>query len=164
MKLTFLQAILQETPEVEVQRKNGLEREEKLSGEIDAARLELLTQLGASKSQDILQESQDQSGGGLLATLELTQAKANEISKSLDESRRNLAEITKRCQEHERLAKFTAIFYKPVKSFAQLSCLYVFTAETVTEKFLEAESTRRDLQHLNKEEREKTLERTSVYK
>ncbi|XP_058798637.1 cytoplasmic dynein 2 heavy chain 1 [Phymastichus coffea] len=151
-----IKAILQETPEIEMRRKEALEREEQLSGEIEAARLELLVQLGEARGQDILQESRSD-GAGLLATLELTQSKAKEIAKALEESRRDLENINKRSKEHERLAIFTAIMYKFVRSFSALSSLYVFTTETITEIFLEAERSRF---RLGKDEREKTLEKT----
>lgn len=150
-------AILQETPEIEVKRREALEREEQLSGEIESARLELLVQLGEARGQDILQESQTAAGGGLLSTLELTQSKAKEIAKALEDSRRDLENINKRSKEHERLAKFTAIMYKFVRSFSALSSLYVFTAETITDIFLEAEKFRAGL---GKDEREKMLEKT----
>ena len=153
------QAILQERPEIEHRRREALEREEQLSGEIESARHDLLVQLGAARGQDILQESQD-GGGGLLSTLELTQSKAQEIARALEQSRRDLEDIGKRSREHERLAKFTAILYKFVRSFAALSSLYVFTSEALTEIFLEAERTRAGLESASRDEREKVLEKT----
>ncbi|XP_011502016.1 PREDICTED: cytoplasmic dynein 2 heavy chain 1 [Ceratosolen solmsi marchali] len=155
-------AILQETPEVEHRRRKALEREEQLSGEIEAARLELLVQLGAARGQNILQESQNQHGGGLLATLEVTQSKAREIERALDESHRDLEDVLKRSNEHERLAKFTAIIYKFIRSFATLSSLYVFTAEIITDIFLDVERGRAELTRSNKDEREKLLERSVI--
>lgn len=152
---------MQETPEVEARRREALEKEERLSGEIEAARLELLVQLGAARGQDILQETLG-GGGGLLSTLELTQSKAKEISRALEQSKRDLESINKRCKEHERLAKFTAIIYRYVKSFAALTSLYVFTAETITDIYLEVERTRSNLQIANRDEREKSLEKASV--
>lgn len=143
-----------------MRRREALEREEQLSGEIEAARQDLLVQLGAARGQDILQEAQSGTGGGLLATLELTQSKAQEIARALEQSRRDLEEIGKRSKEHERLAKFSAILYKFVRSFAALSSLYVFTAEAISEIFLETERARVQMHGATRDEREKTLERT----
>lgn len=83
--------LLNETPELESRRREALEREEKLSGERDAARLDLLSQLATARGQDLLQESQGQ--GGLLFTLEATQSKAKEIAIALEESRQSLNEV-----------------------------------------------------------------------
>lgn len=55
-------ALLADTPELEPQRREALEKEEKLSGERDAARLDLLRQLGSARGQDLLEESR--TGGG----------------------------------------------------------------------------------------------------
>uniref|UniRef100_A0ABD2XKY5 Dynein heavy chain, cytoplasmic n=1 Tax=Trichogramma kaykai TaxID=54128 RepID=A0ABD2XKY5_9HYME len=157
-------AILQETPEIEQRRREALQREEKLSGEIDAARQELLLQLGAARGQDLLQESTNVSGGGpgLLATLELTQSKAREIHRALEQSRRDLEDIAKRSREHERLAKYGAVLHKFVRAFSALSSLYVFTDEQLAEMFLEAERARAGLRGLAKDEREKSLEKTMI--
>jgi dynein heavy chain 2 len=85
--------LLNETPELEAQRRKALEREEKLSGERDAARLDLLSQLATARGQDLLQESQEQ--GGLLFSLEATQSKAKEIAIALEESRQSLNEVSR---------------------------------------------------------------------
>ncbi|XP_015119188.1 cytoplasmic dynein 2 heavy chain 1 [Diachasma alloeum] len=132
-------ALLRDTPELEKQRREALELEEKLSGERDAARLDLLAQLGAARGQDLLQESQD---GGLLSSLETTQAKAREIAKALEESRRRREEVSKRSKEHEKLAKFAAGVFKAVKSLTALSPLYVFSVDSFTEIYLEADAQR----------------------
>lgn len=93
--------MLKETPEIESRRREALEREEKLSGERDAARVDLLAQLGRARGQDLLQESRDghgagdSGGGGLLTSLENTQTKAKEILLALEESRRSLEDISK---------------------------------------------------------------------
>jgi dynein heavy chain 2 len=145
---------------VEHRRRKALEREERLSGEIEAARLELLVQLGAARGQDILQESQNQQGHGLLATLEVTQSKAKEIARALEESRHDLEDVAKRSRDHERLAKFTAVLYKFVKCFATLSSLYVFTTEDISDIFSEAERGRKQLDSSSRDEREKLLERS----
>lgn len=79
-----------------------MEREEKLSGERDAARLDLLSQLATARGQDLLQESQGQ--GGLLSTLEATQSKAKEIAVALEESRQSLNEVS-RCLDNLIKAK-----------------------------------------------------------
>lgn len=84
-----MKLLLNETPELETQRREALEREEKLSGERDAARLDLLSQLATARGQDLLQE------GGLLSSLEATQSKAKEIALALEESRQSLNEVTK---------------------------------------------------------------------
>lgn len=97
------QLLLNETPELEAQRREALEREERLSGERDAARLDLLSQLATARGQDLLQESQEQ--GGLLSTLEATQSKAKEIAIALEESRQSLNEVSKYFQ------KFQHYFY-----------------------------------------------------
>lgn len=93
--LTILsdQLLLNETPELEAQRREALEREERLSGERDAARLDVLSQLATARGQDLLQESQEQ--GGLLSSLEATQSKAKEIAIALEESRQSLDEVLK---------------------------------------------------------------------
>ncbi|KAJ8675957.1 hypothetical protein QAD02_011743, partial [Eretmocerus hayati] len=157
------EAILQETPEVEGRRREALEREEQLQGEIEIARLDLLVQLGAARSQDILQESSSGSGGGggLLASLELTQRKAREIERALQDSRADLEEINKRCRVHDRLAKFTAILYKFVSSLSALSSLYVFDMEALSEIFLEVEKTRACL-HATRDEKDKLLEKAII--
>ncbi|XP_047369553.1 cytoplasmic dynein 2 heavy chain 1 isoform X1 [Vespa velutina] len=144
--------LLKETPEIESRRREALEREEKLSGERDAARVDLLAQLGRARGQDLLQESQnghddggDSNGhnsGGLLTSLENTQTKAKEILLALEESRRSLEDISKRMESHERLAKFAANVYKAVKGLTSLNPLYVFSTEAFTDIYLEAEGTR----------------------
>ncbi|KAF7378965.1 hypothetical protein HZH66_015199 [Vespula vulgaris] len=140
--------LLKETPEIESRRRKALEREEKLSGERDAARVDLLAQLGRARGQDLLQESQDghgagdSGGGGLLTSLENTQTKAKEILLALEESRRSLEDISKRMENGERLAKFAANVYKAVKGLTSLNPLYVFSTEAFTDIYLEAESTR----------------------
>lgn len=91
------QLLLNETPELEAQRREALEREERLSGERDAARLDVLSQLATARGQDLLQESQEQ--GGLLYSLEATQAKAREIAIALEESRQSLAEVSRYFQK-----------------------------------------------------------------
>ena len=125
--------------------------------------MDLLVQLGAAHEQDILQESQSDGRLGLLSTLELTQSKAKEIARALQQSRKDLEEIGKRSKEHERLAKFSAVVHKFVRSFSALSPLYVFTVDTMQEIFLEAERVRSSLAGLSKDEREKTLEKTWAY-
>lgn len=92
MTLSY-QLLLNETPELEAQRREALEREERLSGERDAARLDVLSQLATARGQDLLQESQEQ--GGLLSSLEATQSKAKEIAIALEESRQSLDEVLK---------------------------------------------------------------------
>lgn len=88
------QVLLKETPELATQRKEALEREEKLSGERDTARLDLLAQLATARGQDLLQESEG-SQGGLLSSLEATQSKAKEIALALEESRRSFEDVTR---------------------------------------------------------------------
>lgn len=100
--MRFYKFLLNETPELESRRRETLEREEKLSGERDAARLDLLSQLATARGQDLLQESQGQ--GGLLSTLEATQSKAKEIAVALEESRRSLSEVS-RCLDNLTKAK-----------------------------------------------------------
>ncbi|KAI4495703.1 hypothetical protein M0802_008538 [Mischocyttarus mexicanus] len=147
--------LLKETPEIESRRREALEREEKLSGERDAARVDLLAQLGRARGQDLLQETQGgqendsngagnsgSGGGGLLTSLEKTQTKAKEILLALEESRRSLEDISKRIESRERLAKFAANVYKAVKGLTSLNPLYVFSTEAFTDIYLEAESTR----------------------
>ncbi|XP_043684796.1 cytoplasmic dynein 2 heavy chain 1 [Vespula pensylvanica] len=140
--------LLKETPEIESRRREALEREEKLSGERDAARVDLLAQLGRARGQDLLQESQDghgagdSGGGGLLTSLENTQTKAKEILLALEESRRSLEDISKRMESGEKLAKFAANVYKAVKGLTSLNPLYVFSTEAFTDIYLEAESSR----------------------
>lgn len=150
--------ILKETPEIEVQRREALEREEKLAGERDAARLDLLVQLGAARGQDLLQESQG-SQGGLLSSLEATQLKAKEIALALEESRHSFENVTKRMKEHEKLAKYAASFFKAVKFLNSLSPLYVFSNEMLTDIYLEAEKDRNSLKADDKGERDKYLEK-----
>ncbi|XP_014611048.1 PREDICTED: cytoplasmic dynein 2 heavy chain 1 [Polistes canadensis] len=147
--------LLKETPEIISRRREALEREEKLSGERDAARVDLLAQLGRARGQDLLQETQGGQGndsngsggnggggGGLLTSLEKTQTKAKEILLALEESRRSLEDISKRIESRERLAKFAANVYKAVKGLTSLNPLYVFSTEAFTDIYLEAESTR----------------------
>lgn len=88
------QVLLKETPKLASQRREALEREEKLSGERDTARLDLLAQLATARGQDLLQESEG-SQGGLLSSLEATQSKAKEIALALEESRRSLEDVTR---------------------------------------------------------------------
>ncbi|XP_063978818.1 cytoplasmic dynein 2 heavy chain 1 [Diachasmimorpha longicaudata] len=152
-------ALLRDTPELEKQRREALELEEKLSGERDTARLELLAQLGAARGQDLLQESQD---GGLLSSLETTQAKAREIAKALEESRRRREEVSKRSKEHEKLAKFAAGVFKAVKSLTALSPLYVFSVEAFTEIYLEADAQREQGGSSDKKEQETFVEKKLV--
>ncbi|XP_051159645.1 cytoplasmic dynein 2 heavy chain 1 [Leptopilina boulardi] len=148
--------ILKETPEIEVQRREALEKEEKLAGERDAARLDLLVQLGAAKGQDLLQE------GGLLSSLEATQSKAKEIALALEESRHSFEDVTRRMKEHEKLAKFAASFFKAVKFLNSLSPLYVFSNEALTDIYLDAEKDRNSLKADEKVERDKYLEKSLV--
>ena len=150
--------ILKETPEIEVQRREALEREEKLSGERDAARLDLLVQLGAARGQDLLQESQG-SQGGLLSSLEATQSKAKEIALALEESHHSFEDVTRRMKEHEKLAKFAASFFKAVRFLSSLSPLYVFSNEALTDIYLEAEKDRQSLKSEDKVERDRYLEK-----
>ncbi|KZC10148.1 Cytoplasmic dynein 2 heavy chain 1 [Dufourea novaeangliae] len=136
--------LLRETPELATQRKEALEREEKLSGERDTARLDLLAQLATARGQDLLQESEG-SPGGLLSSLQATQSKAKEIALALEESRRSLENVTRRAKDHEKLAKFAANLYKTVKALTVLSPLYVFSAEAFTDIYLEAEDYRNSI-------------------
>ncbi|XP_020293197.1 cytoplasmic dynein 2 heavy chain 1 [Pseudomyrmex gracilis] len=128
--------LLNETPELEAQRREALEREEKLSGERDAARLELLSQLATARGQDLLQESQEE--GGLLSTLEATQSKAKEITAALEKSRQNLNEVSKRAKDHEQFAQFAANVYETIRGVTVLSSLYVISAEAYTDILLKA--------------------------
>lgn len=148
--------ILKETPEIEVQRREALEREEKLAGERDAARLDLLVQLGAARGQDLLQESQGSQS--LLSSLEATQSKAKEIAHALEESRHSLEDVTRRMKEHEKLAKFAASFFKSVKFLNSLSPFYVFSNEVLTDIYLDAEKDRNSLKE-EKVEKDKYLEK-----
>lgn len=83
--------MLKETSEIESRRRDALEREENLSGERDAARVDLLAQLGRARGKYLLQESQNghdcNGGGGLLTSLESTQTKAKEILHALEEEK-----------------------------------------------------------------------------
>jgi len=108
--------LLNETPELEVQRREALEREETLSGERDAARLELLNQLATARGQDLLQESHEQ--GGLLSSLEATQSKAKEIAIALEESRRSLNEVLRclRTSDYLMLEMLNRTSYKKIKT------------------------------------------------
>ncbi|XP_043268031.1 cytoplasmic dynein 2 heavy chain 1 [Venturia canescens] len=155
--------LLTETPELEVQRREALEREEKLSGERDQARLDLLAQLGAARGQDLLQESQNGAqGGGLLSSLEATQEKAKEIAAALEKSRRSHENVSKRAKEHEKLAKFAAHLFKAVRALSNLSPLYVFSAEAFTDIYLEAEAARESLVTADKKEQESLIEKNFV--
>ncbi|XP_032668403.1 cytoplasmic dynein 2 heavy chain 1 [Odontomachus brunneus] len=124
--------LLNETPELETQRREALEREEKLSGERDAARLDLLSQLATARGQDLLQE------GGLLSSLEATQSKAKEIALALEESRQSLNEVTRRAKDHEKFAQFAATVYETVSGLTLLSSLYVISTEAYTDLCLKA--------------------------
>nr|XP_012219219.1 PREDICTED: cytoplasmic dynein 2 heavy chain 1 [Linepithema humile] len=128
--------LLNETPELEAQRRKALEREEKLSGERDAARLDVLSQLATARGQDLLQESQEQ--GGLLFSLEATQSKAKEIAIALEESRQSLNEVSRRAKDHEKFAQFAANVYETIKGLTLLSPLYVVSAEAYTDICLKA--------------------------
>lgn len=128
-------ALLRETPGLEEERRSALEREERLAGERDKARVDLLGQLGAARGQDILG---DQAGGGLLGSLEATQAKAKEIAKAIKDSRQSLQQVTKRAEEHKPFAKFAAGLYHAVKELPRLGPLYVFSAEEFTDLYLKA--------------------------
>ncbi|KAL2743989.1 cytoplasmic dynein 2 heavy chain 1 [Vespula maculifrons] len=160
--------LLKETPEIESRRREALEREEKLSGERDAARVDLLAQLGRARGQDLLQESQDghgagdSGGGGLLTSLENTQTKAKEILLALEESRRSLEDISKRMENGERLAKFAANVYKAVKGLTSLNPLYVFSTEAFTDIYLEAESTRSIAVAEERKEQDRLVEKRSL--
>ncbi|XP_076621618.1 dynein cytoplasmic heavy chain beethoven [Colletes latitarsis] len=153
--------LLKETPELATQRKEALEREEKLSGERDTARLDLLAQLATAKGQDLLQESEG-SQGGLLSSLEATQSKAKEIALALEESRRSLEDVTRRAKEHEKLAKFAAGLYKTVKASTALSPLYVFSAEAFTDIYLQAEDYRSSILSQDKKEQDKLIEKRLI--
>ncbi|KAK0158915.1 hypothetical protein PV328_009853 [Microctonus aethiopoides] len=155
-------ALLLDTPELEKQRREALELEERLAGERDTARLDLLVQLGAARGQDLLQESTGGERGSLLTSLEATQTKAKEIAKALDESRRHQEEISKRSKEHEKLAKFAANLFKAIKSLVLLNPLYVFSAEEFTDIYLEAESTRKKLADVDKKEQELLIEKNLI--
>lgn len=122
-------ALLLETPGLEEERKAALEREEKLAGERDAARIELLARLGATRGEDILL-------GGLLGSLEATQTKAKEIARALEESGRSLEDVAKRAGEHRPFADFAARIFEAVKLLPRLAPLYVFSAEEFTDLYL----------------------------
>ncbi|XP_024946848.1 cytoplasmic dynein 2 heavy chain 1 isoform X2 [Cephus cinctus] len=154
-------ALQRETPELEAQRREALEREEILSGERDAARLDLLAQLGASRGQDLLQESQG-SQGGLLASLEATQLKAKEIALALEESKKSLDQVSRRAKDHEPLAKFAAHLFEAVKSLRYLSPLYVFSAEAFTDIYLEAGDTRNSVYEEKADESRKIMKKKLV--
>ncbi|KAL2712648.1 cytoplasmic dynein 2 heavy chain 1 [Vespula squamosa] len=160
--------LLKETPEIESRRREALEREEKLSGERDAARVDLLAKLGRARGQDLLQESQDghggsgDGGGGLLTSLENTQTKAKEILLALEESRRSLEDISKRMESGERLAKFAANIYKAVKGLTSLNPLYVFSTEAFTDIYLEAESSRSIAVAEERKEKDRLVEKRSL--
>ncbi|XP_029665147.1 cytoplasmic dynein 2 heavy chain 1 [Formica exsecta] len=128
--------LLNEMPELEARRREALEREEKLSGERDAARLDLLSQLATARGQDLLQESQEQ--GGLLSTLETTQSKAKEIAVALEESRQSLNEISRRAKDHEKFAQFAANVYETIKGLTLLNSLYIVSTEVYTDICLKA--------------------------
>ncbi|XP_043507557.1 cytoplasmic dynein 2 heavy chain 1 [Frieseomelitta varia] len=153
--------LLKETPELATQRKEALEREEKLSGERDTARLDLLAQLATARGQDLLQESEG-SHGGLLSSLEATQSKAKEIAVALEESRRSFEDVTRRAKEHEKLAKFAANLYKTVRGLTALNPLYVFSAEAFTDIYLEAEDYRRSILSQDKREQDKLIEKRLI--
>lgn len=99
LSLPHRQDLLKEIPGIKSKRRESLEREENLSGERDAARVDLLARLGSVRGQDLLQESLNRhdgdGGGGFLTSLENTQMKAKEISLALEESRRTLEDISK---------------------------------------------------------------------
>lgn len=137
-----------------------------MSGERDAARLDLLSQLATARGQDLLQESQGQRQGGLLFSLEATQSKAKEIAVALEESRQSLNEVARyfesfsqlsrirafrlgylrsvvslflrRAKDHEKFARFAANVYETVKGLTLLSPLYVVSAEAYTDICLKA--------------------------
>ncbi|KAG7197215.1 hypothetical protein KM043_000132 [Ampulex compressa] len=132
--------LLKEVPEIATQRREMLEREEKLSGERDAARLELLDQLGAARGHDLLQEPENLQGGSLLSSLESTQSKAKEITAALQDSRRSFVNISRRAKNHERTATFAAKLYKSLMALITLNPLYVFSTEAFMDIYLEAES------------------------
>ncbi|XP_031838829.2 dynein cytoplasmic heavy chain beethoven isoform X1 [Nomia melanderi] len=153
--------LLKETPELATKRKEALEREEKLSGERDTARLDLLAQLATARGQDLLQESEG-SQGGLLSSLEATQSKAKEIAFALEESRRSFENVSRRAKDHEKLAKFAANLYKTVKALTALSPLYVFSAEAFTDIYLEAEDYRNSILSEDKKEQDKLIEKRLI--
>ncbi|XP_078052127.1 dynein cytoplasmic heavy chain beethoven [Augochlora pura] len=153
--------LLKETPELATKRKEALEREEKLSGERDTARLDLLAQLATARGQDLLQESEG-SQGGLLSSLEATQSKAKEIAFALEESRRSLEDVSRRAKDHEKLAKFAASLYKTVRALTALSPLYVFSAEAFTDIYLEAEDYRNSIVSEDKKEQDKLIEKRLI--
>lgn len=153
-------ALLIDTPELEQQRRQALELEEKLSGERDTARLDLLAQLGAARGQDLLHESE--SGNSLLNSLEATQTKAKEIARALDESRKNREQVTKRSKDHEKLAKFAASLYKAIKSLASLSPLYVFSVDAFTDIYLEAASEKNTTINDDKKEQDSYSEKNLI--
>ncbi|XP_029051229.2 cytoplasmic dynein 2 heavy chain 1 [Osmia bicornis bicornis] len=153
--------LLKETPELATERKEALEREEKLSGERDTARLDLLAQLATARGQDLLQESEG-SQGGLLSSLQATQSKAKEIATALQESRRSFEDVTRRAKDHEKLAKFAASLYKTVKALTALSPLYVFSAEAFTDIYLEAEDYRGSVLSEDKREQDKAIEKRLI--
>ncbi|XP_076646917.1 dynein cytoplasmic heavy chain beethoven [Halictus rubicundus] len=153
--------LLKETPELATKRKEALEREEKLSGERDTARLDLLAQLATARGQDLLQESEG-SQGGLLSSLEATQSKAKEIAFALEESRRSFENVSRRAKAHEKLAKFAANLYKTVRALTALSPLYVFSAEAFTDIYLEAEDYRNSIVSEDKKEQDKLIEKRLI--
>lgn len=155
-------ALLKETPELEVQRRKALEREEQLSGERDQARLDLLAQLGAARGQDLLQESHNGQGKGLLASLEGTQAKAREIAMALEDSRRSQEDLTKRAKEHEKFAKYAARLFKAVQALVNLCPLYAFSVEAFTNIYLKAEEARYSFVTSDKREQELLMEKKLV--
>ncbi|XP_071561821.1 cytoplasmic dynein 2 heavy chain 1 [Temnothorax nylanderi] len=151
--------LLNETPELEAQRREALEREERLSGERDAARLDVLSQLATARGQDLLQESQEQ--GGLLFSLEATQSKAKEIAIALEASRRSLEEVSRRAKSHEKFAQFAANVYETIQGLTLLSSLYVISTEAYTDICLKA--VQDDISFTN-EDREKRESRGLIEK
>ncbi|XP_023289902.1 cytoplasmic dynein 2 heavy chain 1 [Orussus abietinus] len=155
-------ALLKETPSLETERREALEREERLSGERDAARVELLAQLGAARGQDLLQEAQG-SPGGLLSSLEATQSKAKEIAVALEASRRSLEEVSRRAEKRLPLARFAAELFEAVQRLATLNPLYVFSAEAFADVYLEAEAFEASLAAEDRsEDMRKTVQRKLV--
>ncbi|XP_017891098.1 cytoplasmic dynein 2 heavy chain 1 isoform X2 [Ceratina calcarata] len=154
--------LLKETPELATQRKEGLEREEKLSGERDTARLDLLAQLATARGQDLLRQESEGSRGGLLYSLEATQSKAKEIALALEESRRTVQDVTRRAKEHEKVAKSAANLHKILKSLTALNPLYVFSAEAFTDIYLQAEDHRRSVLSQDKKEQDSLIEKRLV--
>ncbi|XP_066585667.1 cytoplasmic dynein 2 heavy chain 1 [Prorops nasuta] len=137
--------LAKESPELEIQRREALELEERLSGERDEARSRILSRLANAKGQDLLQDSSRESGkegegGSLLASLEAAQSKAREIALALEESRRNFQVVSRRTKEHENFAKFAAQLYQAVKALMNLSPLYVFSFEAFTDLYLDVAS------------------------